>query len=63
MISLGKTTRNNPAAFQKAPLKTLSIILRKTVRKILNGQFNAAKNLLTAELLNYLLQNKKKNQF
>ena len=63
MISLGKTTRNNPAAYQKAPLKTLSIILRKTVRKILNGQIGAAKNLMIAELLNYLLQNKKKNKY
>ena len=63
MTSIGKTTRSNPAAFQTVPLKTLSMIIKKTARKTLNGQFNEAKNLLTAELWNYFLQNKKKNQF
>lgn len=58
-----KTTKNNPAAFQKVHPKTLLMIIKKTARKIFNGQFCAAINLITAELLNYFAQNRTKNQF
>ena len=60
---MGRTTKNNPAAFQKVPFSTLIMIVKKTVIKTLNGQIKAAKNYFISELLNYLYQYKKRNQF
>ena len=63
MNSTGKTTKNNPAAFQKAlPLKLLTVI-KKTIRRLIKGQIKASKNFLLAELLNYLSSYKRKFQF
>lgn len=59
---MDKTTKSNPAAFQKSVPKTLLMILNRTIKEIFNGQFNIAKNMIIAELLNYLAQYKKMNQ-
>ena len=59
---MNKTTKNNPGAFQKTSPQTLLMIIVKIARKILNGELNVARNLLIAELLNYLSQKKKVNQ-
>ena len=63
MISKGKTTKNNPAAFQTVVPNPLIIFLKKTIKNILNGKFNAGKNMLMAELLNYFSLYKIENQF
>ena len=57
-----RTTKDNPAAFQQAlPLRYLKII-KNAIRKIIRGQFQAAKYFLYAEIVNYLSQLKKKKQ-
>ena len=60
---MDKTTKNNPAAFQKVfPSRFLKII-KDTVQKVINGQNKAAINIFRAGLLNYFLKFKRKNQF
>ena len=60
---MSKTTKDNPAAFQKVPYKTVNIILKETVRRIINCQFRAAINYFMIEFLNYISQFKKNNQY
>ena len=62
MTLTGKTTKNNPAAFQTISSPTLLRVLTKTIRKILNLQLKAAINLFKSELMNYLSRYKKNNQ-
>ena len=60
---MDKTTKNNPAAFQKVfPSRFLKII-KDTVQKVINGQNKAAINIFRAGLLNYFFKFKRKNQF
>jgi len=57
------TTKNNPAALQKvSPLRLLKLI-KNSVQRVINGQYNIAKNIFIAEILNYLIKLKRKNQF
>ena len=60
---MDKTTKNNPAAFQKVSPSRFLKIIKDTVKKIINGQNKAAINIFRAGLLNYFLKFKRKNQF
>jgi len=60
---MGKTTKNNPAAFQKVVPLRFNKIIKNTIKKIINYQIKAAINFFSSELLNYLSQYKRKNQF
>ena len=60
---MDKTTKNNPAAFQKVSPSRFLKIIKDTVQKVINGQNKAAINIFRAGLLNYFLKFKRKNQF
>jgi len=60
---MDKTTKNNPAAFQKMPPLSFYKIVKKTAKKVINGKIRAAINFLLSELLNFSCQLKRKNQF
>ena len=60
---MDKTTKNNPAAFQKVSPSRFLKIIKDTVQKVINGQNKAAINIFRAELLNYFNKLKRKNQF
>jgi len=63
MNKMDKTTKNNPAAFQKVSPSRFLKIIKDTVQKVINGQNKAAINIFRAGLLNYFLKFKRKNQF
>ena len=58
-----KTTKNNPAAFQKIPQISLYMVLLVTAQKIFNGEIKVAIKLFKSKLMNYLSQYKRKNKF
>ena len=58
-----KTTKNNPAAFQKIPPLRFLKLIKNTVQKVVKGQYKGAINIFRAELLNYFIRLKRKNQF
>ena len=60
---MDKTTKNNPAAFQKVSPSRFLKIIKDTIQKVINGQNKAAINIFRAGLLNYFLKFKRKNQF
>lgn len=60
---MDKTTKNNPAAFQKVSPSRFLKIIKDTVQKVINGQNKAAINIFRAGLLNYFFKFKRKNQF
>ena len=56
MNKMDKTTKNNPAAFQKVfPSRFLKII-KDTIRRVINGQNKVAINIFRAKLLNLILK-------
>ena len=63
MNKMDKTTKNNPAAFQKVSPSRFLKIIKDTVKKVINGQNKAAINIFRAGLLNYFFKFKRKNQF
>ena len=62
-MNSNKTTKDNPAAFQKVQPITLLMILKKTARKLISYQLKAAINFFKSELLNYFCKYKIKNKF
>ena len=63
MKNMDKTTKNNPAAFQKVSPSRFLKIIKDTVKKVINGQNKVAINFFRAGLLNYFFKFKRKNQF
>ena len=60
---MDKTSKNNPAAFQKVSPSRFLKIIKDTIQQVINGQNTAAINIFRAGLLNYFLKFKRKNQF
>ena len=58
-----KTTLNNPAAFKKVLPVTLTGLLKKTLKMIINRQIRKARNYLVSELLNYNNRIRKSTKF
>jgi len=50
---LVRTTKNNPAAFQKAPRPNLIYIIRKLMFKVVYDDIRSAYNYFISEVLNY----------
>lgn len=63
MISMDKTTRNNPAAFQKMKSLTFVNLLKKSLKKFLEKGIKISCIFFFTNLLNYLYQFKKKKYF
>ena len=47
-----KTTKNNPASFQKVPDLSLIIVFKKTVKLIMNGEYIYSFNFFISQLIN-----------
>jgi len=63
MILMQKTTKNNPASFQKVVPKTFLMLVKKMIRKVLDGNIRSAKNFIISETLNYSNYLRVKNNY
>ena len=58
-----KTTKNNPASFQKVVPKTFLMLVKKMIRKVQDGNIRSAKNFIISETLNYSNYFRVKNNY
>ena len=54
MNNMDKTTKNNPAAFQKVSPSRFLKIIKDTVQKVINGQNKVVIDIFRTELLNLI---------